>query len=296
MALLAWAPVAEAAFPGQNGKIAYTSNESGSHQIYLMNADGSGAVRVTDPPGVSTRPGWSPDGAKIAFQSTRDGNDEIYVMNADGSGETRITNNSGRDFSPAWSPDGTQLLFIWVACEGCTPELWAMDSDGTDRHLVFTRPYSSSEPDWAPDGTRIAFWHLEPGVDGERGIYTANPDGTDFVNVIPYFSPSYGWGQTTAPNWSPDSKRIAFMHDECGDECFEGGAWAVYTANRDGSGRVGPISYGRYPEWSPDNGNLLFAEDSDCSFNPFGGVFSCETQNIVVENVATGTRTNLTNT
>src|SRR6187551_3535941 len=93
LVLVALGAPAHASFPGQNGKIAFNSSRDGSNQIYLMNPDGSNVVRVTDPPGVSFGPEWSPDGTRIAFVSTRDGNHEIYVMNANGTGQTRLTND-----------------------------------------------------------------------------------------------------------------------------------------------------------------------------------------------------------
>ena len=90
----AWSP--------DGSKIAFVSERDGDGDIYVMNADGSGVVRLTDAGG--SRPTWSPDGSKIAFESDRDGNPEIYVMDADGSNETNLTNNAVTDRSPAWSP------------------------------------------------------------------------------------------------------------------------------------------------------------------------------------------------
>ncbi|MFP4466164.1 MAG: TolB family protein, partial [Candidatus Goldiibacteriota bacterium] len=69
---------------------------------YVMNADGSGQVRLTNDAASDMYPDWSPDGSKIAFTSDRDGNDEIYVMNADGSGQVRLTNDAADDIYPAW--------------------------------------------------------------------------------------------------------------------------------------------------------------------------------------------------
>ena len=48
-----------------------------------MNADGSGATRLTHNIAGDYGPAWSPDGRRIAFDSDRDGDREIYVMNAD---------------------------------------------------------------------------------------------------------------------------------------------------------------------------------------------------------------------
>jgi Tol biopolymer transport system component len=74
---------ARSAFPGGNGRIAFTSEQSGSYEIDVMNADGSGRTMLA---ARAMEPAWSPDGSKIAFATERDGNFQIYVMNADGSG------------------------------------------------------------------------------------------------------------------------------------------------------------------------------------------------------------------
>ncbi|HUU97683.1 MAG TPA: hypothetical protein VM487_18260, partial [Phycisphaerae bacterium] len=90
--VLTWQGPAEAAFPGVNGKIAFTTGRDGNYEIYVMNPDGSGLTRLTSNAAIDEAPAWSPDGTEIAFQTNRDGNYEIYVMNADGSGQTNLTN------------------------------------------------------------------------------------------------------------------------------------------------------------------------------------------------------------
>src|SRR5438552_18899936 len=67
-----------------NGKIAFSSTRDGNHEVYVMDADSSNQIRITNNPAYDDQPRWSPDGAKIAFISNRDGNFEIYSMNADG--------------------------------------------------------------------------------------------------------------------------------------------------------------------------------------------------------------------
>ncbi len=92
---------------GANGQIAFVR----TREIYVVNADGSGQVNLTNNPATVGQLTWSPDGASIAFVSDRDGNDEIYVMRADGSIQVDLSNNAALDVGPAWSPDGTKIAF-----------------------------------------------------------------------------------------------------------------------------------------------------------------------------------------
>ena len=79
-------------------------------EIYVMNADGSGQVRLTHNTGFDEHPAWSPDGSKIAFQSRRNGSYEIYLMDAtygDSLPIVRLTTNRtpGAQFDgyPSWA-------------------------------------------------------------------------------------------------------------------------------------------------------------------------------------------------
>src|ERR1700694_2379111 len=63
---------ASAAFPGNNGKIVFSSTRDGNYQIYVMNTDGSGQTRLTTNAARDSAPTWSPNGTKIAFTSDRD--------------------------------------------------------------------------------------------------------------------------------------------------------------------------------------------------------------------------------
>jgi TolB protein len=76
-------------------------------EIYVANADGSGATRVTRNLAQDVEPAFAPDGALIAWSSDRDRPTEdfqIYVMNADGTCPRRVTAFDGWERSPAWQP------------------------------------------------------------------------------------------------------------------------------------------------------------------------------------------------
>ena len=92
---------AGAAFPGQNGKIAFESYVGNFNtEIFTVNADGTELVRLTN----GFEPAWSPDGEKIAFRTGRLGKNEIFTMNVyseevdlDG-----LTNETPGQYEPDW--------------------------------------------------------------------------------------------------------------------------------------------------------------------------------------------------
>src|SRR5204863_6588073 len=87
--------------------------------IFVMNADGSGAHDVTNTPRAQdTQASWSSAG--IAFRSTRDGVDGVYVMQPDGSGVHRVSANDQFDGDPSWSRDGRQLVFMSARAARCS--------------------------------------------------------------------------------------------------------------------------------------------------------------------------------
>jgi Tol biopolymer transport system component len=84
-----------------DGRIAFSHwDYLDDREIYVMNADGSGQIQLTNNPADDLDPAWSRDDRKIAFTSGRGLG--IYVKNVAGSGVTRLT--SGYDLQPTWSP------------------------------------------------------------------------------------------------------------------------------------------------------------------------------------------------
>jgi len=203
-------------------RIVYTAFGLTASDIWVINADGSGPVNLSNSPDVDEGfPAWSPDGMHIAFTSRRDGNNEIYVMNADGTNPARWTDNPADDFAPAWSPDGTRIAFVSDRDrEAGIYDLYLMEVVSTAVTRLTDDEAIDYSPAWSPDGTRIAFRSHH---DGPADIYVIDVDGTGLKNLTN--DPAEDW----APNWSPDGTLIAFQSNRDGD-------WEIYTMAADGSG------------------------------------------------------------
>jgi Tol biopolymer transport system component len=85
-------------------------------EIYVANAEGKGAKRITDFGCASFAPTFTPDGKKILFASNKHNCDgrrfELYLMNLDGSGVEQVTSFGGFTSFPEFSPDGRKLAFV----------------------------------------------------------------------------------------------------------------------------------------------------------------------------------------
>ncbi|MFO0804758.1 MAG: hypothetical protein U0791_16745 [Gemmataceae bacterium] len=95
-------------------RIAFCSSRDGTFDLFVMNADGTGAKPVIKLDGMQMRPAWSPDGTKLAFTSNHggDGNHNIWTVSLDGTGLTRITDHPERDDYAAFHPDGKRIAFV----------------------------------------------------------------------------------------------------------------------------------------------------------------------------------------
>jgi TolB protein len=252
-----FAAPAHAAFPGQNGRIAFTTaRDAGNSEIYTMNSDGSGLVNLTANAAYDASPAGSADGLKIVFSSHQDGNPEIYSMNTDGTGLTRLTNDPASEIYPTWSPDGTKVAF--TSDRDGDMEIYTMNADGTGQVNLTHHPSDDSAPSWSPDGTKIAFESFRA---SNSDIYTMNPDGSGLKRLTR--SPA-----NAEPSWSPDGTKIIFRSGRddpdpgnCGLSPPPYCITEIYTMNADGSAETritNNTDFDFDPVPSPDGTKIVF--------------------------------------
>jgi TolB protein len=121
-----------------------------SSDIYVVMADGTGEVKLTDTPGVhESHAQWSPDGTKIVFvRWTSEPSTDIWVMNADGTGQMNLTADLAADFFPAWSPDGQAIAFS--SDRTGDEEVYITRVDGSATLRMTNSPGADTRPRWRP--------------------------------------------------------------------------------------------------------------------------------------------------
>lgn len=106
---------AEGAYSTDGQSIVFCSKRTGSLELFIMNADGSGARQLTQSPNCyNGGPFFSPDGKRVIFRSDRKKKDrlQLYVINSDGTGERCIADKpTWVCWGPFWHPDGKHVVY-----------------------------------------------------------------------------------------------------------------------------------------------------------------------------------------
>lgn len=139
------------AFSPDGSRIAMILSKDGSPDVYVANADGSNARRLTNTKEDESSPCWSPDGRWICFAGKVGGIRGLYKVPAGGGAVQRITTRGVSNPSePDWSPDGKWIVF--TAQMGGFEICVVPAEGGTATVLV-----SGEDPSWAPNSRTIIF-------------------------------------------------------------------------------------------------------------------------------------------
>ena len=93
-------------------KIAFSSDRTGTVEIWVADGNGNDPMQVTHLGALNTgRPHWSPDGTQITFDSGARGKPDIYIVGLDGAKPRQLTDDKFDDSSPSWSADGKWIYY-----------------------------------------------------------------------------------------------------------------------------------------------------------------------------------------
>jgi dipeptidyl aminopeptidase/acylaminoacyl peptidase len=254
------------------GKIVFASFRSGNWDIWIMDEDGNNQLQLTFSPDHELSPAFSADGKKIAFINKT--KNQLIVMDSDGNNKVPLRTSTYPEFRcPTWSPDGSKIAFRDGPYNYY--DIWIINSDGTNPYNLTKDGMHNSLPSWSPDGTRIAYTRRDiPPYSYSEEVWVMNSNGTNKKKL------TYGgWCGFTcsnaAPDWSPDSAKIAYHSGAYGH--IVGNSMYppdIYVMNPDGTGKKRITTFpGREitPKWSPTEHKIVFYKNRDLYIiNPDG--------------------------
>jgi TolB protein len=194
-------------------KILCESNRSGNWDLWLMNADGSNPVNLTNTPDVDELyPKASPDGSRIVFCCDEGKGEEkvrnLYVMNADGSKRMKIADNSRE---PCWNADGTKVAFLRAEFDKfnygdfVTKGIFVCDlSNGQIRQHPNHKIEHLYTLNWTPDSKWFVAT-VHGGMGFKHGILAIEAEGDGVFDL------NLGGCR---PDVSPDGKQVAWGHGD----------------------------------------------------------------------------------
>ncbi len=163
--------------------ICYSGGAKGAANLYVMHADGSHIVQLTDRNDNDSAPSVSPDGRSLIFQSERGSKQGAQIFLADLifdhdgeitglANERPLTHDENNNINPAWHPDGQHIIYSTSRHGRDNYELYLMDRNGRAKTRITFSPGADLMPVFSPDG-RYVMWTSARSKDGTAEVFLA---------------------------------------------------------------------------------------------------------------------------
>ncbi len=200
--------------------IAYTTNFTGEHEIFIMDVKTGRTRPIT----AGTFPTWSGD--HLVY--LREGAFHLYDLTTD---ESRLLYAGDfREQQADFSPDGQEVIFhIYYPF---ATAITALDvNTGAMRDIIQSVDTSLIMPAWSPDGASIAYARLDS---HPADIYVVDATGRNPRRLTTFQE------NELTPRWSPDSTYIAFRAQRPQDDYRP----HIFIIKADGSAPPRRITWG----------------------------------------------------
>jgi serine/threonine protein kinase/Tol biopolymer transport system component len=184
--------VGEPAIAPDGRRIAFSVEDGGKSQLYVMDNDGSHVRVLADSLALRGNPAWAPDGQSIVSAVVRDGEPRLVRIFLNGDPPLPLMSEYSLD--PVWSPDGRFLIYSG-ADVGTTFSLRAAAADG--------RPYPLPTVILSR-GARAAFFRDPQTLVILGGVISATRTlrSSIFDLVSSAYSPTFRWTSSFATSTS----------------------------------------------------------------------------------------------
>jgi dipeptidyl aminopeptidase/acylaminoacyl peptidase len=215
----------------------------GRNQVWLINAHGGEAEKLTDEEVGVTQFRWSPDGNQIAY----------------------VVRDTPQDKAERDKRKKDKFDAIVVDSDFLYSHLWAIGIADKKKRRVTEGKFTASDPQWSPDGAKIAFVAAKLGAQESSFTDIAEDRNTD-IYVVPAAGGqprqlTTNLGPDEAPRWARDGRQLAYLASA------DPMSWAEKSDLMivDGAGGPPRNLTGGYPDsingtpkWSPD-GRMIYA-------------------------------------
>ena len=239
--------------------------------LFLLAIDTGEKRRLTSPPSSAiwdssgdSCPSFSPDGRTLAFSRLIEENmpDLFLLAVSDGLKAVDEPRRILRGFAPVWTEDGRDIIYkggahsLWrigvfgSAGRSAEPQRLTALGENAGAAAISSRGHLLA---YSSFSTHSSIWRIAaPSGSKARDEESA---GASFI---------YSTRGDSAPEFSPDGKRIAFMSNRSGNP-------EIWVCDSDGSNPVQLTSFRgpqvTLPRWSPDGGRIAFDSNAEGGFD-----------------------------
>lgn len=151
---------AECAYSPDGMQIVYASNESGSMNLYICDANGENIRNLTMTNNCyNGGPFFSPNGDWIVFRADRQEKDilQLFLIRTDGSEERQLTFDQHVNWAPFWHPNGRMIAYTTSKQGHHAYQIYLIDIETLrEFRLTYTNTFEGL-PSFSSDGNHIVW-------------------------------------------------------------------------------------------------------------------------------------------
>jgi eukaryotic-like serine/threonine-protein kinase len=157
-----WAP---------NDQIIFSSNRSGSSNLWMIPASGGESIQITKGSGPDVGMSISADGKRLLYLQRQEAG-YLWRGTIEGHSPRQLTTDERNVSWPSFSPDGKQIAFGMSDNDPLkyTGHIYVCDRNGNNRRQITSGDEYAIWPTWSPDGKWIAYSSRKSELPSDSGV------------------------------------------------------------------------------------------------------------------------------